>query len=442
MITRFLLFFILILIPLSATAEKSIPQLFTDPVVTHKVEADTEALFHWRELTDSKPPLILLSSSPLLKPVAKLAKKEAQQLAQNSSLANIRKRAVYPASDPLFFPGSALTIALDLNWFSEILWVVPVKTGTQFPTLPQFIQSVKNSLLEQLLDLENLTLEKQCFSSKLKKTPIRICSLAEKIEINQPAIFHAEMSYFEGLHVNPIKTPIFQTLLEQAASIRNQKWPIKMATISSGNIQGSISLDVRFLADSLKQLTENPQIMNEKTEQFGNAIDSALYTENMYLSGEAHAIYLNLKEKFPDNPHLNYLLYNSYSRTKNGSMALESLAKAVSADPVYALEYLTLHDLAREKGQPAAAITMLNHAETAFPENPFIKWQTANFLASLKHKEMALPYIEKLQEMTWSKIYYPDVHEQLKSFGNFVKNSNKTGKEKSTSSTPSVNSAD
>ncbi len=374
MINRLLLFCILIFTPLTAVAEKPFQLLFTDPVISHKVEADTEALFYWRELADSRPSLILLSSSPLLQPVPDPAKQKARKLIENASLDKIRERAVDPVSDPLLFPGSSLTMALDLDWFSEVLWIVPIKPETSFPTLAQFIQSVENSPLEELLDLENLTLEKQCISSKIKNIPIRICSLADPIEVTQPAIFHAELSYFQGLHINPIKTPIFQTLLEQAASIRDQKWPIKMATLSSGNVQGSISLDVRFLTDSLMQLIDNPQSLNEETEQLGSGIDSALYTESMFLSAGAHDIFLSLKKNYPDNPHLNYLLYKSYSRTKNGGMALKSLSEAVASDPVYALEYFILHDRAREKGQPTAALAMLNHAETAFPDNPFIKW--------------------------------------------------------------------
>ncbi len=55
---------------------------------------------------------------------------------------------------------------------------------------------------------------------------------------------------------------------------------------------------------------------------------------------------------------------------------------------------------------------------------------------------MALPYIEKLQEMTWSKIYYPDVHDQFKKIEKSIQSSTKISEEMPTTNTPSADGTD
>ena len=49
----------------------------------------------------------------------------------------------------------------------------------------------------------------------------------------------------------------------------------------------------------------------------------------------------------------------------------------------------------------------------ALPDDPFITMQVATRLNLLGHSDQALQSVKKLQQLTWSKVYYPRMPERL-----------------------------
>ena len=83
----------------------------------------------------------------------------------------------------------------------------------------------------------------------------------------------------------------------------------------------------------------------------------------------------------PTDPSVKYGLYQVSRDLKDATKALEYLQQAVSIDPVYALEYLQLFSVAKERNRPQQALKMLRLAEEALPDNPFISLRSAVFLS-------------------------------------------------------------
>jgi hypothetical protein len=412
---------LLLLLPVTHlfAADQKSSGFLNEPSKITAVETDTEALYYWRDHVTKKRPLILISGNPFLLPVPAEVLEKGKELALEGNLEEIRERAVFPSSNPTLLPGMGLSVATELDWFSEILWIVPVKQDDSFPTLEKFKASLVGTTLESAINIDSLSLTGECFSGTLDKTPLRICSNREQVDITKPALVHLDLSFFKSIYINPVKTPLHKVVLDQMRAFRKNNWPVVAATLSGSMVQGDIPLDVRFLIKNLVEMIRTPETL-DKVPLSWIQFDDAMYLDVLFQPDQAHKIYLDLSEKQPDNPHYLFTLYKSSKAIKDGGKALESLAKAVQLDPVYAFEYLPLYETAKDKGNQIAALQMLKNAEAVFPANPWIKYQIAEFLAeSLTesgHAEITLDTIHQLQKMTWSQIYYPLMPTNLEQF--------------------------
>ena len=130
----------------------------------------------------------------------------------------------------------------------------------------------------------------------------------------------------------------------------------------------------------------------------------ALYLENFFKKEEVRTIYEEMEKKAPNDPSVKYALYQILRQFKEGDRALNYLAQAVKLDRVYALEYLTLADLAQEQNLPAQVQRMLMLASEAFPDNVFMQLRLAGFLKTSGHAEMAEKLLIKLRKQPWSPV--------------------------------------
>lgn len=113
---------------------------------------------------------------------------------------------------------------------------------------------------------------------------------------------------------------------------------------------------------------------------------------------------------------MKFSLFRSAADHREGTAALAYLAEAVRLDPVYALEYLDLADMAYEKGRPDEALRMLRQAARALPEVPRIRLNIAQLSHDVGDTTEALGEVDALRRLPWSSIYYPDTAKYLEGF--------------------------
>jgi predicted Zn-dependent protease len=192
-------------------------------------------------------------------------------------------------------------------------------------------------------------------------------------------------------------------------------------TISSSNIDGTLPLAVRFIGPTLARLLKNPELLDKPILPNWQRRANALFLPNFFNNEKARELYLEMETDLPDDPSVKYSLYQTSRELKEGDKALDYLAQAVALDPGYAVEYLTLSDLAAEKGLPEQAVKMLRLAAEAMPENPFISLRLAAQLGAFGQSEQALTLLDKLHKQSWSQVYFPDVLAHIETMSAAVK---------------------
>ena len=186
------------------------------------------------------------------------------------------------------------------------------------------------------------------------------------------------------------------------------------ASFSYSQIIREVPLGSRFLGDVYEQLFAQPQLLNMNMPESWINRSNALYLPKMMMYEEARKLLLQMADAQPDDASIHYALYMVSRKTSaNRGVSLKHLADAVQRDPVYAYEYLSLAPIARERGFPDEALHVLSLASKANPDNPLMTLALVRALIAVDQAETAVPLLEKLLALNWSKDYFPDMPSYL-----------------------------
>ncbi len=389
-------------------------QLFTEPIEASLAETATAALPVWRESRQELPTLVLLSNNPFLQSIPTPLQKEAERLVLSADQVEFDKKAVYQSADPTLMPAMAVSAALRAKLFGKVLWVLPLPPEAPMATS----ETVKSQLLTagDISEAEAETLKQagDTISGQIRSIPWTICRIDSLPAIDEPVVLHIDLSYVSALYKTEITTPLYAILANIGRQLRDNHWQAFGATVSTSNLSGDIALKTRFLGKDIVSMLASPELLDAETMPgIWNQRSKALYLDNLFQPEKILDIYLELEKHFPESASVKYGLFDISGQMKHPDKALQYLSEAVALDPIYALEYLSLSERAFNRGQIQAAMNMLNMASETFPDNPFITLKKVALYKETGGIGHASHLIEELRQLSWSKVYDPNMADFL-----------------------------
>lgn len=391
------------------------------PMALQRFESSSDALVVWRRFAAQKPALLLLSNNPLLQPPPEELRESIDALANNAPLAEIFAAGDNHSSNPLFLPGMVLDIALRNEWFSQLVWVLPLRDPGQELNLEQFRAQLTGTGLANEEEAAGLTLDENVFRGHLRRLPFTAAALPLLQDLPQPVIIHFDLGYFQPLYKNEIATPMLAIVHDTLATLRRMHLDTLAVTFSYSHHADQLSLDVRFLGDLLNELIGKPEILDTGVPPVWAHQADALYLNNFFQKEKIRELYQAQELAAPKAAWVKFNLFRSAAGHKEDTQALDYLSQAVALDRTYALEYLNLSDQAYENQRPEEALRMLALAAAAFPNDPFIKLQMAQLAHELGDTTKAVKLVAQLQSLPWSEVYYPRIAEDLSGFAAFLR---------------------
>ncbi|MDT8442156.1 MAG: hypothetical protein RQ723_10890 [Desulfuromonadales bacterium] len=389
-------------------------RLLHDPAETILVELPTAALPFWRQKKESAPALVLLSQDPLLAPIPPALEQEVLQLLHDGTDAEILTRTAKPVADPLLLPSMAVSAAQRARLFSQVIWILPSKQAAEQLDLEIF--------LGQMLDLGAIDSAEAdsfnetglgMFAGVVGGLPFQAVHLDALPELTRPVVVHFDPSFLKPLYRGEIKTPLYPLLAELLGKLRDRNWQTVGASVSRSSLNGSIPLPSRFVSVDVARLFEEPRLFEADMPRTWDLRARALYLENFLKKEEVRELYEEMEARTPEDPSVKYALYQVLRQFKEVNAAMVKLDEAVRLDPVYALEYLSLAEIANEKNLVDQVERMLRLAVSAMPDHPFLQLRLAGYLQTTGQDEEAEKLLTKLREKPWSPVYYPDMVKQL-----------------------------
>jgi tetratricopeptide (TPR) repeat protein len=294
-----------------------------------------------------------------------------------------------------------------------VVWVFPA-------TVPKDQLNV-DMFRQQLLDLgaispkeaQSLVKLDGRIAGSIRGLPFQAVTLETLPDLDGPVVLHIDTGYFKPLYKGEIKTQLYPLLYNTLKALRSKAWGAVAATTSYSTTDRGLPLAVRFIGPTLTSLLKSPALLNQPMPLNWERRAKALYIQNFMQSEGERELYLKMEVDQPEDPSVKYALYQVSRKSKRGTAALDYLARAVEIDPGYAFEYLDLARIAEEKGLSEQALKMMLLINKALPDDPFITMQVATRLNLLGHSDQALQSVKKLQQLTWSKVYYPRMPERL-----------------------------
>ncbi|WP_432823411.1 tetratricopeptide repeat protein [Trichloromonas sp.] len=397
-----------------AAARTFVPllQQGSEPVV---IELVSEALALWRPQggAEQQPTLLLLSNDPFLRSFPPQLAQEVERLAKVAPPEELRLKGSALTADPVLISSMSLSAALQSGFFSRLVWVLPVAPETEGLSLEVLRKQMLDYGAMNAAEAESLSLVDGVFSGTVRGIPLQMASLSQLPAIEGPTLLHIDLSYFKPLYKGEIKTPLYPLVLQTLYHLRNSAIQVGGATISLSHLEGGLPLETRFIGADLAEVFRRPELIDAALLPAWERRGQALYLENFFQKEKVRDLYQQMAEADPRDASVKFALYQVLRQFKEGSAALESLAEAVALDRTYALEYLNLAPVALEKGLFAQGLNMLELAEAALPQNPFILLEKARILQENGHGSLAVEPLTRLRQMAWSPIYYPDMPQLL-----------------------------
>lgn len=380
--------------------------LLQNPITLQRYEVPSEALLQWYAVRDLRPALVLYSNDPLLLSTQTLKPKELlARLAEQD-----QKALRANTANPLITSKMTLDAALKAGFFSAVYWIMPTPGDIEELSVEIFRSQMLQSNTLSTEEAHSLTLRNGIFSGTVRGVPFHAVHPQADVKLSGPAVLHFDLSYLSALYKGEIKTPIFSLVYQTLKHLRDQQIETVSASFSYSQIIREVALGSRFLGDVFEQLFAQPQRLDVNMPVAWTQRANALYLPNMMMYDEARKLLLQMADAQPDDASLHYALYMVSRETNaNRSVALRHLADAVQRDPVYAYEYLSLAPVAREKGFPDEALRVLSLANQANPDNPFISLALARDLIAAGQTDTAVPLVENLLALNWSKDYFPNM---------------------------------
>lgn len=391
--------------PLAATTI-----LLQEPVDLHRYEVPSQALLQWYLVRDSRPALVLYANNPLLLSTGTLKPKELLSRLQDQDQRALRS----DIADPLIMPKMALDAALKAGFFSAVYWIMPTPGEIEELSVEIFRSQMMQNGILSAEEARSVTLHNGVFSGTVRGVPFHAVHPQADIKVSGPVVLHFDLSFLSALYKGEIKTPIFPLVYQTLKHLREQQVETVAASFSYSQIIREVPLGSRFLGDVYEQLFAQPQRLDTNMPESWINRSNALYLPNMMMYEEARKLLLQMADAQPDDASIHYALYMvSRETSANRSVALRHLADAVQRDPVYAYEYLSLAPIAREKGFPDEALRVLSLASQANPDNPLMTLALVRALIAADQADTAVPLLENLLALNWSKDYFPNMPSYL-----------------------------
>jgi hypothetical protein len=386
---------------------------FSDQIQPDLFELPSGALTIWRKYAGNKPALLLFSAHPFLEPLPQEDLTERRKFIKNGSDIEIIRRGQLFVADPAFFPAQTVSAAIEADLFSELIVVLPLPGPLEEMSLNIIRGKMQSSGFLSEEESAALKFENGVVSGSLRGLPIRLVHPEALPQLTEPVLLHLDLSYFKGLYVNEIKTPLFDLLFKNATAIREKNYPALAVSLSYSNQEIGIPLSARFVMRSLADILRQPQQLSENQPDSWKILSHMLNLNAMYMEGSAREVILENAQKGQDDPAFLYALAVAYFQNRQPQEGFASLEQAVALDPGYGLEYLTLAEQGEKNGQQAKALELMRKAVAAFPADPFLRLQLAEMMIRQGLGTEAEPILAELSRLPWSARLYADMPEYL-----------------------------
>jgi len=395
-------------------------EIFSEPIEPVVLELPSEALPYWRDAAKGqKPALVLFSIHPLLQAIDPELKADVDTLMAEGNIADFKLHGSMYRAEPFILPTQTLSAAIDAELFSEIIWVFP-STGTpEEMQLSLFHKQVTEAGFLTEAEGKSLNLNGGIYTGTVRGLPFRAVHPGVLPIIDKPMVLHVDLGFFKGLYQGEVKTRIYDLLQSTALTMNETGWKPELVTLSYSTMEGTFSLDVRFLITNFADMLRDPTLLDGTMPESWALRSEALYSVNFFLEGKVQEYYEQAAAKFPEDAAAQYDLYkHMFFEQRKIDEALAVLDKAVALDHGYAAAYLELALIADKDNNMAAALELLNSAAPVVPENPMVNLYRAQFMIGSGQKDQAMPLIRQLQTLHWSKHYHEDVPQLLKGMAN------------------------
>jgi tetratricopeptide (TPR) repeat protein len=280
--------------------------------------------------------------------------------------------------------------------------------------LPLFQKQVTEAGFMTEEEGQTLKLSDGTYTGSVRGIPFRGVHPKALPEIDKPMILHVDLGYFKGIYQGEVKTRIYNQLLNTALAMNETGWTPELITLSYSTMEGTFSLDVRFLITNFAEMLRDPTLLDGTMPEPWALRSEALYSVNFFLESKVQEYYEQAAAKYPEDASAQYDLYrHMFFEQRRVEEALAILDKAVALDRGYAAAYMELALLAGKDNNMPAALDLLNRAAPLVPENPMVDLYRAQFMIQSGQQEQAMPIVKRLQTLPWSKHYHAETPKLL-----------------------------
>lgn len=372
-------------------------------------ELPSGALATWRDFAPLKPALILFSSHPLLLPLYEEDRRDIRNLILNAPHQEIVRRSRLWSADPLFLPPQTISAAIDAGLFSELIFVFPTDKNGEEVSLAAFRNQAMAAGFLTKSEAQALTLNEGIISGSVRKTPLRVAHPLRLPKLLKPTIIHLDLSYFEKLYINEIKTPVYDLIHATILDIKDAAPPTLAVTLSYSNQEATYGLESRFMINDLAAILRNPQYLDTTAPASWSLRASSFYFATMFSESKADELTLQAAKANPDDPAALFNLAVLHLKQKRSAEGFAALDKAVALDRGYALAYLDLAMNGRAMGEKEKSIELLRKATEAWPENSISRVDLAYLLLENDHRKEAAALLQELKKLPWSVNLHPQI---------------------------------
>jgi tetratricopeptide (TPR) repeat protein len=390
--------------------------LLGEPLRLDSVELTPASLAVWRRVVRSKTVLLLLSNDPLLQPVPEQIRPAVMERVRSATAQQLAARGSLRDADPLILRDMTVDAALRAGFFSHLIWVIPRQSDAEGIDLEVLRRNLMAAGFASEDEVATLQLQGEQVFGQLRNIDVTVTFLDQLKSLPEPLLVHIDLSYFAKLYRNEIKTPLLPLLYSTLQQLQALKVKVLAVTSGAGNLEGRISLDVRYLGEMLATLFKAPAMLDQEPPQSWRWQGEIQYLTNFIQKEKVLELALQMEQAAPQSAWVKFTLCRAAQERNDGEAALTSLAQAVQVDSVYALEYENLAEQAYDRGRPDAALQMLKLAQQSFPDNPHLRLRIAQLANELGDRKTALELARPLQSLDWSEVYYPQMPQYLEGF--------------------------
>lgn len=365
-------------------------------------EIPSGALATWRSTAADKPALVIFSAAYYLAPIPQDFIPEIRKLVLTAPAGEIVRRGSRATPDPLMTSEATISAAIASDLFSEIIFVRPSLKEDDDVALQRFQRIMLENSLLTAPESKAATFGHGIISGSVRGVPFR-CLPANKLpKAGKPMVLHIDLGYFKAQFVNEIKTPLYALIHDLATAVRDSARPALNVTLSYSNQEYDLSLEARFIINTLADLLRQPKLLEGGEPASWGMRSRALYLSNMFAEEDARAIVEKEVTASPNDPAAHFdlaMLRFQQDRPAEGFAALD---RAVALDKGYALAYLQLAERGFAMGETDKALELLDKGAAIYPDNPFISLNKAHILILSGRGRDALPIVKRLRQEPWS----------------------------------------